>query len=182
MPHYYDLGVRFWENDLKNYANSLGFTEVCCFSPEGNGVEIRGKGQNDLDFKRDGRIVLFSSEDVELLKRACRRDVGMLLFPRFLPDAGLIRTAADNKKPFEIPISLLLNRNGPERAFAMSRIGFFLKLCNKYRADFILTSGACSRFLMKSPSELISIGEALGLSHDQAAKSISIVPEYILER
>jgi len=182
MPDYYDLDIRFWERDLERYAGSLGFRKICCFSPEGNGVEIKGRGQNDLNFKREGKLVLFSSEDIELLKRACRKDVDMLLFPRFLPDAGLIRAVAEYKKPFEIPVSLLLHRSGSERAFAMSRISFFLKLCNKHRADFILTSGASSRFLMKSPAELISIGEMLGLSHDQAAKSISIIPEYVLER
>jgi RNase P/RNase MRP subunit p30 len=64
----------------------------------------------------------------------------------------------------------------------MSKISIFLKLCNKYGADFVLTSGASSKLLMKSPSELIAIGEALGLSHDQAVKSVSVVPEYILKR
>jgi len=63
----------------------------------------------------------------------------------------------------------------------ISKINFFLKMCNKYRADFVLTSGASSKFHMKSPAELISLGQALGLAHDQAAKSISMIPEYILE-
>lgn len=106
----------------------------------------------------------------------------MLLFPRFVPDVGLVRAAAESKKPFDIPLSLILERRGAERAFLMSRISIFLKLCNKHDADVVLTSGASSRFFMKSPGELTSLGEALGLSHDQAVKSISMIPEYILKR
>jgi len=181
MPDYYDLDIRFWERDLESYAGSLGFRKICCFSPEGNGVEIKGRGQNDLNFKREGKLILFLSEDIELLKRACRKDVGMLLFPRFLPDAGLIKTAAENRKPFEIPISMILNKKASDRAFMISKISFFLKMCNKYGADFVLTSGASSKFLMKSPAELVSLGQALGLSPDQAVKSVSMIPEYVLE-
>jgi len=182
MPEYYDLGVRFWEDGLEKYANSLGFKSICSFSKEGNGMEIRAQKLEDLKLGTTGKIILLSSQNPELLKKACRRDVDMLLFERFLPDVGLVRVAAENKKPFEIPVSVLLERKGAERALLMSRISFFLKICNKYRADFILTSGATNKFFMKSPPELVAIGEALGLSHDQAVKSISIIPEYILER
>jgi RNase P/RNase MRP subunit p30 len=182
MPDYYDLGVRFWEKNLESYAASLGFKKICSFSPQGNGTEVRGRSWNDLKFRDEGKIIIFSSEDPELLKKACKRNVNMLLFLRFLPHAGLVRAAAEERKPFEIPMSIILERRGAEKAFMMSRISSFLKLCNKYKADFILTSGASSRFSMKSPGEFTAIGEMLGLSHDQAVKSISIIPEYVLER
>jgi len=182
MPDYYDLGVRFWEDGLEKYANSLGFKGVCSFSKEGNGVEIKAHNLNDFRFSAHGKIILFSSENAELLKVASKREASMLLFERFLPDVGLVRVAAENKKPFEIPVSILLERTGANRAFMMSKIGFFLKICNKYGADFILTSGAKNKLSMKSPAELAAIGEALGLSHDQAVKSISMIPEYVLER
>ncbi len=181
MPEYYDLDVRFWEAGLESYANSLGFRSICSFSPEGNGIEIRAGRDEGIRFKKEGKIILVSSDDPELLKKACKRDIDMLLFPRFTAEVGLVRAAAESRKPFEIPLSLLLVRRGAERAFLMSRIGIFLKLCNKHGADFIFTSGASNRFFMKSPGELTAVGEALGLSHDQAVKSISMVPEYILK-
>ena len=181
MPEYYDLDVRFWEAGLESYASSLGFKSICSFSPQGNGIEIRVRGE-EVNFKKDGKIILVSSDNPETLKKACKRDADMLLFPRFVPDVGLVRAAAENRKPFEIPLSLLLERRGAERAFLISRMRVFLRLCNKYGADFIITSGASSRLSMKSPGELTAVGEALGLSHDQAVKSISMVPEYILKR
>lgn len=181
MPEYYDLGIRFWEKDLESFATSLGFKGICSFSPQGKGVEIAGRSVEDLRFKKDGRLVLFSSNNLELLKKACRKDVDVLLFPKFAPDVALVRAAAERKKPFEIPLSLLLNSDGVGRAYLMARIRFFMKVCNKYSADFILTSGAVSKLTMKSPHELIAVGEALGLSHDQAVKSISMVPEHIME-
>lgn len=181
MPEYYDLDVRFWEAGLKSYASSLGFRDVCSFSQQGGGVEIRVGMNEDVRVRERGRIILVSSTDPESLKKACKKDIGMLLFPRFIPDVGLVRAAAESRRPFEIPVSLLLERRGAERAFLMSKISMFLKLCNKYRADFVLTSGASGKLFMKSPSELIAVGEALGLSHDQAVKSISMIPEYVLE-
>lgn len=182
MPEYYDLDVRFWEADLESYANSLGFKGICSFSPQGNGVEIKPRNAEDIKFKKDGKIILISSDDPETLKKACKKDVDMLLFPRFIPDTGLVRAAAENRKPFEIPVSLLLERSGAEMAFLISKMSIFLRLCNKYGSDFVLTSGASGRLSMKSPAELISVGEALGLSHDQAVKSISMIPENVLKR
>jgi RNase P/RNase MRP subunit p30 len=182
MPEYYDLDVRFWEAGLESYANSLGFRNICSFSPQGSGIEVRPKRAEDILFKKDGKIILVSSDNPEILKRACKRDVDMLLFPRFIADVALVRVAAENEKPFEIPLSLLLGRRGAERAFLISKMSVFIRLCNKLGADFILTSGASSRLSMKSPSEVIAVGEALGLSHDQAVKSISMVPEHILKR
>jgi RNase P/RNase MRP subunit p30 len=182
MPEYYDLDVKFWEDSLERYANSLGFKRICSFSKEGNGIELRAHKLEDLRLSTNGKITILSSQDPELIKKACKREIDMLLFERFLPDVGLVRAAAESKKPFEIPVSFLLERKGFDRAFMMSKISFFLKICNKYRADFILTSGAKNKLSMKSPAELIAIGEVLGLSHDQALKSISIIPEYVLER
>ena len=181
MPDYYDLGVRFWEGGLDKYANSLGFKSICSFSKEGNGVEIAARKLDDFRFSTNEKKILVSSDDPEILKKACRSEVSMLLFGRFLPDTGLVRAAAENKKPFEIPLSFILEKKGADRAFVMSKIGFFMKLCNKYRADFILTSGAKDKLSMKSPADIIAIGEVLGLSHDQVVKSISIIPEYVLE-
>jgi RNase P/RNase MRP subunit p30 len=182
MPEYYDLGVRFWEDGLEKYANSLGFKNICSFSSGGNGLEIKTHKLDDLKFSAHGKIILLSSDNPDILKNACKRGADILLFGKFLPDVGLIRAAAENKKPFEIPVSFLLERKGADRAFMMSKMSFFLKICNKYGADFVLTSGARNRFSMKSPAELVAIGEVLGLSHDQAVKSISIIPEYILDR
>jgi RNase P/RNase MRP subunit p30 len=181
MPEYYDLDVRFWEADLESYANSLGFRSICSFSPEGSGLEMRVRRAEDIRFKKEGKIILISSDDAELLKKACKRDVDMLFFPRFMPDVGLLRAASENRKPFEIPVSLLLERRGADRAFLISKMSTFLRLCNKYGADFILTSGASGRISMKTPGELTAVGEVLGLSHDQAVKSISMIPRYILE-
>jgi RNase P/RNase MRP subunit p30 len=182
MPEYYDLDLRFWEAGLESYANSLGFRGICSFSPEGNGLEIKARRAEDIRLGNEGKIILVSSDDPETLKKACKKNIDMLLFTRFVPDVGLVRAAAESKKPFDIPLSLILERRGAERAFLMSKMSIFLKLCNKYGADAVLTSGASGKFSMKSPGELISIGEALGLSHDQAVKSISMIPEYILKR
>jgi len=181
MPEFYDVGVRFWEENLESYANKLGFKGICCFSQGGNGVEIVGKTPSDLKFKKTG-VILFSSDKPELLRKACRKDVDLLFFPKFIPDVALIRAAAESKKPFEIPVSLLLKRKGVERGLLISRIGFFIKVCEKLSADFVITSGASSKLLMKSPAELVAIGEMLGLSHDKAVSSISIIPEHVLER
>ena len=135
-------------------------------------------------FSTSAQQELFESQSVDALRNACKqRRVSFLLMPNFQPDVGLLRDAAEHKKAFLFPISLILESRGIQRAILMGRMHFFLKLCIKFKAPYILTSGAKDEYQLKSPQELIAIGEALGLSRDQAEWAISEAPQpYISEK
>jgi len=136
---------------------------------------MRGLGFSG--FASPDKASVAESQNVEALRSACRsRRIAFLLMPSFQPDVGLLRDSAQNAKPFIIPISPLLESHGTQRAMLMGRMRFFLKICVKLRAPFILASGAKDELQLKSPQELIAIGEALGLSRDQAEWAITEAP------
>lgn len=185
MPRYFDLDVRFWYEELRDYYVNMGFEKICCFTHqyEVSGIEIKASRPEDLKFDGKGKIVLLSSEKSDLLLAAAKRkEVDMLFSPAFLPDVPLIKVAQEHEKAFEVPLSIIIQSSGVKRAFLLSRIRFFLKLCNKYKADVVITSRANTKYQARTPKEMIAIGELLGLTHDQAAKALSAIPLSILEK
>jgi RNase P/RNase MRP subunit p30 len=94
---------------------------------------------------------------------------------------GIIRAVARHGRVFEVPIRPVLVSSGVERAGLMRKITRFLRLCNKYGADYVLTSRAKDVYEVKHPQELISIGLALGLSHDQSLRAITEVPKGLMK-
>lgn len=149
---FFDIFVRFPAG--KEMMQELGFSDFRAIPPQ----------------------ELFESQDVDALRNACKqRKVRFLL--SFQPDVGLMRDAAESRKAFLIPISPLLESHGIQRAMLMGRMRFFLKLCIKFRAPYLLASGAKDAYQLKSPQELVAIGEALGLSHDQAEWALSEAPK-----
>ena len=128
-----------------------------------------------------GEGALVSSTNVEILRQACKsRKAAALLNRAFHPDIGLLRDAKEHGKPFVFPISMILERNGSERGKLMARMRFFLKLCVQIGAPYLLIPGARNEYEEKSEEELVSIGECLGLSRDQALWSINETPKLIL--
>ena len=126
-------------------------------------------------------LVVVSSANIELLRQAAKSSRISLLYNKgFEADVGLIRDASAKKIPFEIPIAPILESSGIQRALTMGRTRFFIKLCLKLRAPFALTSQARDEYSLKSPQEMIAIGQALGLERDQAAWAITEIPEMVL--
>jgi ribonuclease P/MRP protein subunit RPP1 len=185
MTKYFDLDVRFWQEGLEEYSRALGFERICCFASQCRlcGIELKPSRVEDLRIDGKGKIILISSDKIELLLVAAKkRDADVLFTPTFQLSTALMRTTHEHEKAFEIPLSILLNSFGVQRAFLLSRIRFFLKLCNKYKVDFVITGRASTKYLMRTPREMVAIGELLGLTQDQAAKALSSIPLSILER
>lgn len=171
---FFDAFVQF--SPSQELMGKLGFSGFLSLS------RIRAERQGDL--QKATPQTLIESQNVEVLRAACKMGrTRFLLMGSFQPDVGLLRDAAEHEKAFIIPISLLLESHGIQRAILMGRMRFFLKLCVKFRAPYILSSGARDEYGLKSPQELIAIGEALGLSHDQAEWAIAEAPRaFIAEK
>ncbi len=155
---FYDLDVRF---PVKREAMAgLGFSDFRMFS---------------------GSHALAESQSVDALRQAAKgRKAKLLLMSSFQADVGLLRDAKQEGKAFVFPISMLLRANGIERGKLMSRMAYLLKLCVQLGAHYVLASGARNEYELKSPEELVVIGEALGLSRDQALWAISETPKLFL--
>ena len=130
---------------------------------------------------KDAELVVACASDIELLREAAKNPyVDLLYSKQFDVDIGLIRDSAEKKKPFEIPVAPLLESEGVVRASLMGRMRYFIKQCVKLRAPLAIVSQARDEFGLKTPREMIAIGEALGLTHDQADWAISETPEMVL--
>ncbi len=171
-PNYYDLHVKFEFGDYKK----LGFA----------GVGTSGKNIEEVSesgARAKNKIPILTTNNIEFLKKAARSGEFRVFYqPNFIPDVGLMRSMAQNKKIFEIPVNALLLSNGVERAILISKMRAFIKFCLKHRVDFALTTRAQNEFETKTPGELIAIGEVLGLERDQAMRAISVVPESVLKK
>lgn len=171
---FYDLDVRFGAK--KEDVSALGFT--ACYTP--HAVELAKPG--DLrKVPANAGLVVASSQNINLLREATKSSRISLLYNKgFQADVGLIRDAAIKKKPFEIPVLPFLESEGIQRAALMGRARFFIKLCLKLGAPIIIVSHARDIYNLKSPHELIAIGESLGLEYDQAKWAITEIPEMVL--
>lgn len=161
---FFDVGVRFQPNEAE--MRELGFDGFATLK------EFAVERQSDLQKIPAGAVVV--SQNSELLREAAKKKNSSLLLPlRWEPDIGLMRIVAGEKKAFEIPISLLLETRHVARAILMGRMRYFLKIAIHYNAPYIITSGARDAMQLRSAHELIAIGEALGLTQEQAAFSLS---------
>lgn len=170
-----DLDVRFKANSTK--VSELGFSDFR--SPFAFEMARPGDARK---IPPSTQLAAASSLSIELLREAAKsKRVSLLCNRGFITDVGLIRDSAAQKKPFEIPIAPLLECGGIPRAILMSKMRFFIKICTKLRAPLVIVSQAKDEFQLKSPEEMIAIGEMLGLSHDQAEWAITEIPEMVLD-
>lgn len=170
MPKYYDIHVRF---SFKNYRE-LGFAGVCRL-----GEEI--EEAYDINLRKKDKINILTSPDVSTIKKGIKMGRFDIFFlSTFSSNIEILRLAKERGSVFEIPIKPLIESVGTARAELISKIRFFLKLCNKYSVSYVITSRAECEYEIKTPRELITIGEILGLEHEQAIRAISAIPENII--
>ena len=125
-------------------------------------------------------LKVFESDSPEEMRKALGRKHDLYFFSSFKPDDGVIKKAGEKGKVFEIPVDDLIYSKGMKRAIIIAKKSFFLKLCIKYHADYVLTSRAKDEYGLRSPKQMIALGVLLGLSEDQARRSITLVPEKVL--
>ena len=77
-------------------------------------------------------------------------------------DYVMVKLAKKNNVAIGFEFRLLLQSSGEERGRIFSRMLETAKLVKKFRAPFVLTSGAMSDWDLRSPSELYSFGKVLG--------------------
>lgn len=173
---YYDMHVRFKPSptDLRE----LGFASACTGGEQVQEFIIHNENELSQNPAK-GRISILACENPELLRKGVKR-FDLFFVSSFYPDTALMREVAREEKAFEIPINGLLRSGGYARANLLARMRFFVRLCNKYKADFVLTSMASDRLEMKGVDELVAIAGVLGLEPQQAKHSLSAVAGRIL--
>ncbi len=175
----FDLNLR--NSQLEKQALALGFTKT--FTPP----TIEVKTQRDLNniHENGNGFYALESVDSELLRKAAKRARGRALVNAFLVknfhrDDGLVRVVAESENVFEIPLYYFLHSAHVHRAKLFDETAAFLEKCLKLKALFAFSSRAESEFDLKSPREIIAVGECLGLTREQAAFALGEAPTRFL--
>ncbi len=165
MKHFIDLNLS--NAALRQKSLSLGYSEASTLQVATLPAKANQNAKGDV----------VESTNVELLISACKRHnsqftfINPLLCNDFYKGTALLEIAREKEKVFEIPLRFLLR--SPNRSKLMFQLRIFLKNCLKRKIPFIFTTRALSEFDLKSPREIIAIGEALGLNYEQASASLS---------
>jgi len=160
----------------------FGWARVCAEGAEVVEKLVKNAGELGGVRAERGKLSILTSPDPEAIKRGARR-FDLLCPLGFPPDGGMIRKAAEEERPFEIPLAFILSARGGERAKAIARVAFFLKLCGKLGAAYAITSRAEDELEMRRPLDIAAFAEAaLGISRSQALRALSAEPKAVWER
>lgn len=174
------------EKDLEKFKKSIkkpkGFDLAI-------GVEIKDKPNRIKELARKLRkkaeLILVHGGDLEVNRAAVETpEVDILLHPEFeRQDSGLdhvmVKLAKKNNVAIEFGFSDILHSYKKTRSSVIQKLTKNARLVKKYKAPFVLTSGAFSEWGLRSPSELISFGRVLGLKDPEikGAMSNNIIKE-----
>jgi len=151
------------------------------------GVKIQAKNVNELKeilskVREKVLIVAVSGGDFSINRAACEDPrVDILLHPesgRF--DNGLdescLELARQNNVAIEINFKEILNSFRKPRSYTLNHISQNIELCNHFKVPMIICSGAQSIWDMRSPRDLISIANVIGMDIGTAFLSMSSIP------
>jgi ribonuclease P/MRP protein subunit RPP1 len=137
--------------------------------------------------RREFDFLLVEGSDLELNRTAVQtKEVDILVHPEYnRKDSGfnhtMARLAAENNVAIEINFREILLSSKNTRANIMHRIQENVKLCKKYNTPIVICSGAVTHWQLKDPKILMSMGCLLGLDLNESKKTLSEVPEKMIE-
>jgi len=153
-------------------------------------IGLEARTTNELvelkKIRRSFDFLLVKGSDLNLNRKAVQtKEVDILTHPELdRRDSGfnhtMARLAAENNVAIEIDFREILLSSKNTRAYIMHKIQENVKLCKKFKVPVIICSGAITHWQLKDPKVLISMGCLLGLDIDEAKKSLSTIPEKMI--
>ncbi len=126
--------------------NEHGFTELILFSKVKNKIkEI--------------------TEDKDILRNLNFR--GLFLLKKFRVSTEMIKLVGEKKSGFLIDLSILYKSKGPKRGIVISQLRDLVKFCIKYNAGYYFGSFADKEEEIRTPEEIVGIGNLIGLNEEQ---------------
>ena len=156
-------------------------------------VEIYCKNPQDLKKKvkksrKKSDILIVKGGDLKINRAACEdKQVDILSQPyRSRRDMGinhvLARKAAENSVAIEINIKTLLKTSLRYRYRVISQFRHIIDLQRKFQFPLIITSGANTKYDLKTPLDILSLAKCFGMTFEECFKAISITPQNIIEK
>ncbi len=147
------------------------------------GLEIKDKPHKLKDLARLVRkkteVLMVHGGDLEVNRAALETpEVDILLHPEMgREDSGLdhimVKLAKKNNVAIEFGLNDVIYAYKKTRARILNSLIKNADLVRKYKAPFVITSGAFSEWDLRSPSELLSFGRFLGFKDPEIKKALS---------
>jgi len=190
----------FWVEEIEeNLIGELGFENGCFISEFKKfedykrikehtkfycGVKIRAKNTNELRKKlrtfRDSDFIVLDCRDEKIIKNAIKMCAVDAI--NYYTKYPLLKRMSERNIAQIINFNELLNaseKDRPKILFLMQRT---IKLAKKYKTPIMIVSGARKKMEYRSASDLIALGEMLGLNKKEAKEALHKFHEKIIER
>ena len=144
--------------------------------------EIAGKVRNKCE------IIMVHGGSYDINRAACENSlVDVLCHPELgRKDSGLdhicIKAAHDNDVAMEINFHEILESSRKGRVYILSAMKKNTELCRRYETPVVTTSGAVTRWDLRSGRELSAITNILGLDLGSAIDSTSFIPDNMVKQ
>ncbi len=133
-------------------------------------------------------VLMVHGGDYDINRAACENSmIDILCHPELgRKDSGIdhicAKAAQENNVAVEINFHEILESSKRNRTYVLSALRKNLDLCRKYGAPVITTSGAVTKWGMRSGRELSAIANILGMDLGHAIDSTSTIPENIVKQ
>ena len=178
------IGVVQYFPDVAEVPDFEGIDTVEC-------IMIKPRDASELnDLAAQARdkceVLMVHGGDYEINRAACENAlVDVLCHPELgRKDSGLdhvcAKAAADNHVAIEMNFREILESTKKSRAYVLAAMKKNIMLAKKYGCAIVTTSGAVTKWDMRSCRELASVANLLGLDLGYAIDTTSAVPEAIV--
>lgn len=178
------------KNNLKEISNKLN-KDIKKFNIY-SGLKILSKNPEDLrktiqkNYKKLD-ILMVMGGDLKINRAVCENlKIDILSRPYYKrKDSGmnhvLAKEAAKNNVTIELCLKDIIKTRGHIRAKTISHFRDIITLSNKFKFNIIFTSGAKTEYDLRTPQDMLSLIKSLGLTQEEAEKTISLIPELIIK-
>lgn len=186
MPKFYDLCLREESDEIEVLAEKIGWSSTnCSFNTIFLQAENWGELKKKINQNREkADVLVFRGGDEELNRKAASDSrIDILLHPeKDRKDSGINHVIAKEAAENQVAIGFdfrQLEKSDKIRSHILKHWRRNLILCKKFKAPYIITTGAKEKYQLRSPRDLASIIKSIGFN---GKKAISDYPEKILER
>ena len=176
--------VRYYNGKIEKLDKIEGIDIV-------NAIMIKADTVDELKkiakkIREKAEILMVHGGNFEINRAACENSmIDILCHPELgRKDSGFdhvcAKAAAENNVAIEINFREILESFKKQRIHVLSSMKRNVMLCNKYNAKIITTSGAISKWGMRSGRDLAAIPNILGLELGDAISSVSEIPVNIV--
>ncbi|MCC7552739.1 hypothetical protein KO317_03695 [Candidatus Micrarchaeota archaeon] len=110
---------------------------------------------------------IFKTNNTRIAASNCKKNQ-IIYLETYDPSMEIIQKAKEKKSIFLINLLDIINEEGSNRSKTINNIKLFLRLCIKYKVEFIMCFLASNESELRTLKEGIALGTLLGLKHKQA--------------